>query len=367
MGYFAVIGNDKEVPTIERCHINLWRYDGILTSRVCCIDVGLALTATDSQPGAKTFRLALPLSSDDAKATDLAKTMQAGNVASLIFGRAVKLDDHAVSYTDRKGEEIKLVLTSTVKVQVDKDASGNGYSVWNVELPHAPTIGALLYVRFRIHVAEFSRGWTTHRDGELIDMRVADARESVSIAAWESFDKYVVPIPNLRIFIIAPVDLPPTIASPAFTVRALEGSVWKTYTKHTPFRLFRTKASAIYGFRPDARLSGPTKQTQPDEAVNSNNPFRVYLRLGSRPLPRWLFVVVLSIALIVATVLGRQLGCVEPWSWAARLWDLIYRYVARVSITSVFLAFLKWGHLLERFRRIGKVLRAVDKWLLFEA
>jgi hypothetical protein len=357
MGYFAVIQKDGDAPKVERCHINIWRYDGFFTPLVCLFDVGLALSAPEPPAVGKKFRIALPFSTDDPKPVDLAKTMKLANVATLIFGRVVTLQGDHISYEDRDGP-VRLRLVTPDKISRDEEKSGPGYSVWNVELDRAPQANETLYVRMRFYVAGFPRGWVRHGDAEILDFRVADTRESVSISAWSFDEAALVPIPNVRVFIVAPASRRPLVSSPGFDARALEGTIWKAYTRCRSAWWSRaaSRFTVIYGFKPPAAESGPIKPS---------NPFRLYFTLGRRRWPRSLWFVGGGIALLIAVAAG-----LSGYDWSSivdRAWNALRAYIiGLVSLGGLVTVISKGRWLLQRWNWMGEQTRRWDRARLFE-
>jgi hypothetical protein len=359
MGFFALIasGSGSSAPTIDRCHINVWRYDGYLLPRVFCFDVGLGLITPPGEAGATKFKIALPFSCDSW--ADLWEPMKNPTVATLVFGRDVQFNTNKtiVSYTDKQNATVSLKLTAPKSVTRDENKSGGYYSMWDVELSSPPAANEILYLRLRFHVGNFSRSWFSHSGGELIDIRVADTRESVAIPEWNCFASEIVPTPGLRIFIIAPAELEPRTSSPSYKARALERTVWLPYTGgRAAWPFTQSQRFAIYGFGPDD-----------GDVVGFHNPFRLYFALGGRHHPLWVKTLSLLVVGGLGVVLGQRIGVEDPWAglmvWAHTVWtDHREGIVSSLTLATI-IQMRTW---LARVKLVAPWLRQVDRWILFD-
>jgi hypothetical protein len=347
MGYIAIVTDERGVaPDVRRCHINVWRFNGLLVSRSFYFDIGLGVAVDAGTP--TCFRLALPLSAD-GKPFDLRPSMRNEGVCALIFGRVVRVEGDALAYKERDGADVSLRLVSADSIKLDPTKSGSGYSLWEVRLPAVPEAQEL-YIRYRFHVADFSRAWMTKGSRELINLRVADTREGRAIAAWSSFDHQIVPIAGLRVFVIVPTSLEEKKASPAGETRLYEGEVWRPYLR----RRWQSRATfSILNFKPERPKAGA------DDRVGSSNPFRLFVKLARAPTHQsaWSYAAVAASAAL-GTLLAHNLTSV--WTAIVSLWS---QYAAALTISAVAGGLWNARPLLQKLGAVGQYVRAAERWL----
>lgn len=132
-----------------------------------------------------------------------------------------------------------------------------------------------MYLRLRFAVANPGQVWIWKRsllarNGALVDIRVSELRETVTVPDWMAFQDDIVPIKRLNCFVIAPAFLQARAISPQTQyMRLLEGRVWERYLGR-PAEWFDRRRLIIYHWQ----------VAKENETVAPANPFRAFLDLS---------------------------------------------------------------------------------------
>jgi len=284
MGFFAVVREQDQPFEVELCHLNLWSLSGLFR-RAFFWDVGLQLKADDNKSLSK-FSLALPFSTESGGMKDLSDSLKSPEVSELIFGTSVSISGSEIRYTKEDGTfDLVLGQISETDSDREKKRSGTTFSYWNLTLAEPIPVGERRYIRIRFEVYNLGRTWIwkPFKRGAIIDLRVADLRETISLQPWNDLKSRIIPIADLYLFVVAPSWLQHASSSPSLKyMRLLEGRVWENYLgRKTDF--FRLEKMVIYYWRKgsvkvpeDSReVSGFKKKIQTDII----SPFRAFLDL----------------------------------------------------------------------------------------
>ena len=370
MGFCAVIrttpGDDF---TVAECHINLWSLAGIFKRRRFFLDVGLRLRAGDKEVSA--IELALPLGIYGKEAhglEDLYDLMLDTNVSQLIFGGHVEVDREKsrLRYDSSTlgPREIELAALDLPSCKRNSGYSGKEFSYWLLQLNAPIRREPDTYLRVRFKVRNLGRTWIWKksglaRNGALLDLRVTDLRESYVETEWRPSPDKLVPIDNLRLFVIAPSWLQLRAVSPPYHyMRLFEGRVWEKYLKRA-VDLRRREKLVIYQWR--------NKQ---EVAVSPANPFHAFIdfsqefglfRLGNHIRTALLVVLFVSVVAFLKLSFPRYAKFVET---------LTQTVLSSRVFTATFLIALIGGMIwvlfryVERFQKLLKHLR--NRFLAFE-
>ena len=282
MGFFAVVREQEQPFEVEVCHLNLWSLAGLFR-RSFFWDVGLSLKANDHIP-LSHFGLALPFSTEPGGMRDLSNSLKTPEISELVFGTSVTISGAEIKYIKEDGT-VDLVLSqvSTNQSNKLKERSGKTFSFWNIKLSEPIPAGEKKYVRIRFDVYNLGRTWIwkPFKGGAILDLRVADLRETIIFEEWDDLENRIVPIDDLYLFVVAPSWLQHASSSPQLRyMRVLEGRVWENYLRRkTDF--FRLEKMVIYYWR---RGSTPSEKNRahPESLKRTNTitPFRAFLDLN---------------------------------------------------------------------------------------
>lgn len=262
MGFFGVAtspGADG-VPKIQRCHINLWTLGGLFGHRCSYFDVGLLIKAP--KDGLRSLQIGVPFetSEDPTLALEcLRHPMLNPVVSGLIFANDEVLNsaDKTLKFGD---EKTQVVGVDVPQCQLEQDPKDRTFSLWNIHLAPALKGRESGYVRIRFLIQRTGRMWRWQKSlfsksGGLLDLRLYDERESVTVKNSDGFVSRAVPVKDLNAFSIMPAKFNATITTPeAVYVRALEGKVWRPYLKRRT-NLGRQDKYLIYRWLAEDRLS----------------------------------------------------------------------------------------------------------------
>ena len=365
MGFFAVVrANPTDDFSIVECHINLWCLAGLLKRRVFFLDVGLRLRA--GEKAISTFEMALPFGIYGKEADgfkDLHSLFGDDDVCQLVFGRHV----------DRQGQKLKyqssnLGLTEIQPVDFDlaqcklvDEYSGQDYSYWSLKLSNSISKDPDSYIRVRFRIRNAGRTWTWKKsglakNGALIDLRVADLRETTFEECWMAFRDKIISIGKLNIFVIAPTWLQLRAISPPYHyMRLFEGRIWEKYLRRA-VDLRRREKLVIYQWRNNSK------------AVNASNPFHVFLdlsqefglfRLGNHLRTAFLVSIFLTILTLLVLLYPSYSGLIE------RTKNTLYSFTVLTIVGGLVALVWKIFKDAEKFQKLTKSLR--NRFLKYEA
>ena len=353
MGFFAVLADDSDKRfKVKECHLNLWSLGGF-GRRVFYWDVGLRLEA--DQGKLSKFQLVIPFGTEGAGIQDLGDCLLDQNVAHLIFGKPVKIQDSNIDYGQGPLSVGNVPRTDArlVKERSDKDVS-----FWSLSVSPPIESGKQAYLRVRFEIRNLGRAWKWKRSclakvWALVDLRVADVRQAISIPDCKAFEPLIMPIERLNLFLIAPASLQLRVTSPPFHyMRLLEGSVWEPYLGRRT-DLMRSQKLVIYEWR--------------GEKVEAANPFRAFIDLSREFGPTPLKYYVLTVTLVLlALLIAYYLRPLAVPIYEVGI-GLLSQYVTQLTVGAV-ATFLLW--LLSYTGPARKVLdvmrelsRKFDRWL----
>lgn len=366
MGFFGVASaaGAESVPKIEHCHLNLWTLGGLTGYRVCCLDVGLAIST--GEKGLDKIRLGIPAATADTfeHALDsLAPEMSDPTIAGLIFASEEALHDGGLRIGGSDYRILDLDRPSCTMAEKPRDKH---FSLWTLRLADSLPANGRGYLRVRFHIRRSGRLWLWQRsllarNRAIADLRVNDEREALAVRDSSEFANHLLPLGTLDSFVIVPALFTPSVTTPEPTyVRGLEGRIWEGYLRRkTDIR--RNQKFLVHRWR------------APDQPVTRDKPFRGFLQLERRRslLPSWSDLMPVIIALLLAAVLFdvelNGLGWVEDVAEAA--WDFSVAgipspLVGLVPLVAFALAYLRYRD--EMRRRVAE-LRGLggraDRWL----
>src|ERR1035438_4562491 len=235
MAYFSIIRDrDNKRFDVVACHLNFWILPGIL-GRKFLLDVGIRIKAAED--GLTAFLVTLPVAVSGEGVMDLHDVLLNPGTAELVFGRPINIRGQTISYANVKDLDVGRISEKKSTQLEDWSDSRQSCCAWRIELADTLNAGQEQYLRFRFPVEHAGNLWLPKRtllalNGALIDLRVADIRESQEARDWASFRDRIVPINKLNAFVVAPVSLHLRSASPMLKyVRLLEGLAWKPYIR----------------------------------------------------------------------------------------------------------------------------------------
>lgn len=274
MGFFALTsrGVAGQIDVLA-AHLCLWVLPKRYIGRTFFFDVGLRLHATGS--AVRRFRVALPFVADTI--TDLSAIVLDAQFNPLIFGRPVRVNGDRITYDATQLEQGNIndrviAVSVTGSTRDDHGQGDDGFCTWSVELDNPISANETVYVRFRFPIADpfriwFSKGWSLAKGSYVVDLRVADVRESVLLGIGRNEVDHIVAIRHLFLFVITPAHFTPQHISPTLHYsRLLEGNVWQPYLASCGRFNRRTKLS-IHQWR----------KIQDHDPVTVTNPFIGYM------------------------------------------------------------------------------------------
>lgn len=149
-----------------------------------------------------------------------------------------------------------------------------------------------------------SKGWAYAKRGMIVDLRVADVRESNFLGLGKPESRYIVPIKHLFLFLGAPSYFVPKHVSPSLHYsRLLEPKVWGHYLNASSL-FSKSPAISIHQWRSEG---GGTAKARP---VDLDNPYRAYMDI-SREFGRALWFYYAAFAISLPIVSG-----IINWAWS---------------------------------------------------
>jgi hypothetical protein len=261
MGFFGVAPepNRGTFAAIE-CHVNLWVLGLLFWRTDFVFDVGLQLRATGDDP-VSAIKLAIPFGTVSDSLEDLSDRVRDLRNSGLLFGKPVQLTPTTIDYGAGVLDLLRVLRTSARR---DDTASQKDFSVWHLTIEPTLLPGRSAYLRVRFHIANAGRAWIWKRsllarNGALVDLRVADAREAWNVPDGQALAARLIGIERIRLFVIASWQWQLRSTSPpVHYIRMLEGRAWERYLDRAT-SLFAAPKLVIYQWRRDngAALESP--------------------------------------------------------------------------------------------------------------
>lgn len=269
MGFFGVAPEPGRgtFDAIE-CHINLWVLGLLCWRTEFLFDVGLHLRAHPDAP-LSGLQMALPFGTRSDSAEDLRSQVRDPHNAALLFSKPAMFTANAIDYGVGP---LQLLHVPRAGATLDSAASQKDFSLWRLTVEPALQPSQSAYIRVRFRVTNKGRVWKWKRslfarNGALLDLRVADAREVWNLPDGQALAARLIPIERLRLFVIAPWQWQLRSTSPpVHYVRMLEGRAWERYLDRTT-SLSAAPKLVIYQWRRDG-------------AASVDSPFRVFADLS---------------------------------------------------------------------------------------
>jgi hypothetical protein len=381
MGFFAILAPPEAepdtLPTIRKCHINLWSRGTLLRHRVVC-DVGLDIHA----PAAATVRsvtLALPFRIREGDVTDLYSKLTNPDGARLIFGEQITSTHQTIVGSDDHLYNLRRV--STENMVSDAAWSARDLSVVRLSLREPLPAKQFAYVRMRFGIASLGRTWSWKRsgwtmNGALVDFRIADVREAVGRTTREGLEHRVLPLKDVRLLIMLPWHFQMRFVSPPLRyARLMEDEAWADYLEGWTLRPRRAKL-VIYYWRWPALDANPSpveigkddnEEKNKGEAkpvIDVRNPARAFLDVsrdyGALSWGNYLRIgiVVFLVDVVVQFLLSRvgtvnvQLTLPTRWPpWIVASFGIVTALAAGIGI------FRSLAWLIDRLRSTAKSVR----------
>jgi hypothetical protein len=239
--------------------------------------------------------------------------------------------------------------------------SGQDYSYWSLKLSNSISKDPDSYIRVRFRIRNAGRTWTWKKsglakNGALIDLRVADLRETTFEECWMAFRDKIISIGKLNIFVIAPTWLQLRAISPPYHyMRLFEGRIWEKYLRRA-VDLRRREKLVIYQWRNNSK------------AVNASNPFHVFLdlsqefglfRLGNHLRTAFLVSIFLTILTLLVLLYPSYSGLIE------RTKNTLYSFTVLTIVGGLVALVWKIFKDAEKFQKLTKSLR--NRFLKYEA
>jgi len=327
MGFFAISSRGSRTQfSVEACHLTLWVlpkhwYDPkTLKGFYYFFDIGIRI---HSENELRRIRLACPFDSEGAHLRDLSTFVLDAEFAPLIFAHAVTVVGDRITYdASAIGQGVvsdRVIPISTVNSTAEEESDPR-FSVWTIEFRDPIPAGESAYVRFRFQIEKpgvlwTSKGWGYAKRGMIVDLRVADVRESNFLGLGRAEADHVVPIKRLFLFLGAPsYFVPKHVSPPLHYSRLLEPDVWGPYlgdrrgwwTDIGAWLRLRTKIS-IHQWRSDGAASDTPIP------VTLVRPYRAYMDVAREFGPSLLILYLLGVAIFpIATWI---------WEW---LWSHVF-------------------------------------------
>ena len=357
MAFFAVVKEHDDSLDVLQCHINIWCLGGILGHNNFVWDVGLRLKGMADKKVTKIY-LAFPFASEGTRLEDLHNRLIHQHTAELVFGSPVKIDGDEITYDERPVVLGRLDTSTRVE-----DKCGTDHSFWEIAISPPLAKDQELYIRGRIQIARCGSTWVWKRslgrkNGALVDLRVSDVREAVSVDSWGSFKDRIVPIQKLNLLVIAPDYLQMRAVSPPLRyMRLLESRAWEKYLGQSP------------NFRSRRRLIVYHWRSEKGQPVDVKTPFLAFLDLSRdygfiRPANH-IRAAVLIVA--IASIAYGYKFANGAWSWATQFAlqnKLISILGGAGAVTMFFGVHKSWPIIRDVARWCRTIFLAAESWLL---
>jgi hypothetical protein len=268
MGFLGVMQDPHGAAfCVPELNVNLWLLPGLLGRCVVYLDIGIHLQAP---PESKLNSLVLLLpGGTDSKPNDLADRLLDPKVARLIFGEQVDVDIKTSMLCFTEGTNVEVIPITTTETIMDKQRSDNNFSYWQIHLARPVRGTAYVRLRFRIRTRGrmlLIRGFGMFANRILVDMRVSDLRESVTVPDEAIYQRSLIAIEKLTCHIVVPTRFRAPVVGEStllLSPRILEGTVWERYLGRATYLLNQGKLTVYPWHR--------------DEQVTLNRPFRAFI------------------------------------------------------------------------------------------
>jgi len=358
MGFLGIMQDPNGAAfRVSELNVNLWVLPGLLGRRVVYLDVGIHLQAP-SAAALTSFVLLLPGGTDEV--VDLADALTDSKVAKLIFGEQVDIDSNEGKLCFVEGEDVEILpisRTETTKVAAKSDSN---FSHWRIQLARPVRETAYVRLRFRIRTRGrmlLIRGFGLFASRILVDIRVSDLRESVTVPDEAIYQRALLPIERLTCHVIVPTRFrAPAGGASALLLppRILEGRVWEPYLGRATYLLRQGKLTVYPWHRYDG--------------ITINRPFRAFIDVDRDVpilLPHQFLLAVVAVScaellVLDPSLLQASLAVRAATAGIRAAWAL----VAAAGITSV-AGYLLWllgrrGKLRAQADRAEQVVRAIE-------
>jgi hypothetical protein len=301
MGFLGIMRDPRGVAfQLPELNVNLWVLPGLFGRRVVYLDVGIHLRAP-SESALSSFVLLLPGGTGE-EVVDLATSLTDPKVAKLIFGEQVEIDVNEGRLCFVEGEDVEILPISKTETSKVAAKSDSNFSHWHIQL--ARTVRETAYVRLRFRVRTrgrmlLIRGFGMFASRILIDFRVSDLRESVTVPDQAIYQQALLPIEKLTCHAILPTRFraPPVGASTlVLPPRLLEGTVWESYLGRATYLLRQGKLTVFPWHH--------------DDRITLNRPFRAFIDVARDTpvlLPYQFLLAVVAVACAELLVLDPSL------------------------------------------------------------
>ncbi len=242
----------------------------------------------------------------------------------------------------------------------DAKLSNSDSSYWQIKLttPLPSNDKAYVRVRFEVHTLGKLWFWKPLKSGAIIDLRECDIREAVSIDEWQSLVELIVPIDDLRVFVVTPWYLPYQVASPNLEyIRLLEGRMWKQYLKRST-SLIKTEKLLIYYWKVEGKY-----------ATDSQKPARIFLDINrSFQHATYMEIIGVFVLFVLSCIVAIVLTNSAP-SFSLYLTNEYHSFVHHLRTTYLVIAIalvlrlLDHYDILERVVKPRKLRRTLERWL----
>src|SRR5262249_29799049 len=135
---------------------------------------------------------------------DLSDRVRDQRDSGLLFGKPITLTATTIDYGQGQLQLLQALSAGTSR---DEAASQKDFSLWHLVFEPPLPPGSSGYLRVRLRMARPGRVWSWKRslfarNGALLDIRVADAREAWNVKDGHAIAGRLVPIEKLRLFLI---------------------------------------------------------------------------------------------------------------------------------------------------------------------
>ncbi len=297
MGFLGIMQDPHGAPfCVPELNVNLWVLPGLLGRRVVYLEVGIHLQAP-SEAALTSFILLLPGGTEE-QPVDLADPLVDPKVAKLIFGEQVDIKEGRLCFAE--GKDVEILPISTTETIKDATKSDSNFSHWRVQLARPVRETAYVRLRFRIRTRGrmlLVRGFGMFASRMLVNIRVSDLRESVTVPDEAIYQRALLPIEKLTCHIVLPARFrAPAVGAASLLLppRILEGRVWERYLGRATYLLRQGKLT-VYPWHHD-------------DQITLNRPFRAFIDVN-RDTP---FLLPYQFLLAVVAVACAELLVLDP-------------------------------------------------------
>lgn len=359
MGFLGIMqdphGGAFQVPELNA---NLWALPGLLGRRVVYLDIGIHLQAS-AATALTSFILLLP-GGTYPEVVDLADTLIDPKAAKLLFGEEVDVDPNEGKLRFAEGEDVEILPISTTDTTMVAAKSDRNFSHWHIQLARPVNNTGYVRLRFRIRTRGrmlLIRGFGMFASRIVIDFRVSDLRESITVPNQAIYQRTLLPLDKLTCHVILPTRFRAPAAGTSTLVlapRILEGSAWEPYLGRATYLLRQGKLTVFPWHH--------------NNKITLNRPFRAFLD-ASRDIP---ILLPYQFLVAVLAVTCAELLTLDPIalrnSLAARAvhagvdsaWDLLTTAGIIGAAGYLIRLLARWGKLRALAERAEQTVRAVE-------